>query len=551
MQLPDKSPFIENAVTTSANELKELIEKALSRGSGAFLKIFAKGSDGKYYITILLDRSKVLAAECLHVDTKQTLSGKDAVRIVKSLVDKPMVVDVYDLDELELKLSVADNIDAYSQTPKTPLEDLFGSAVEVKGQQAATASTPIPGETREETREPQTVARKTQPSPGKPQVIVNLTGGDIPERAFQAYAEALLNESKRIKGLNLSKIEFDANVGEGVVYLNVRVYGTSTGGSRDAEVAEKRILHAISKYAPILLREAEIKPILREVTVVIDGQEIKPQEIVDRDKKKTANVTKDGKIVLSVLEDVWPYFSAFSRTVITEIESSGIKVDRASFDVRGRNEFEINLSVVVETSMDRDEVTRIIRDVVSRHARELSRTIRKYITVHNVDVEVITPATPAKPVTATVGSAKAAEVLAKKAQLEKEVEQLLKQAGIDELSVLTETKKKESQETMLKSRIEPAVETLKNRIHAELKLVPRVTFKWLKLNHEVRGSTVQVDIEASFIRENVGGLFGSFSGVSDEKIKRDITETIQRIIKDVSREYGVSITLRKLNIIIR
>ncbi len=553
MQLPDKGPFMENVVVTSADELKELVEKALSRGNGAFFKVFAKGSDGKYYITVLLDRSKVLAAECLHVDRKQLLSGEEAVRIIKSFVGKPMVVDVYDLDELELKLSVADNLDAYSQTPKVPLQELFGGTREVK---PATASSPAPPQVRGTSKEPERrveappAVTKPQPAPGKPEVVVNLSGGEIPEKAFQAYAEALIKESKRIKGLTIERVEFDANVGEGVVYLNVRVQGNSTGGSRDAEVAEKRILHAVSKYAPIILREAEIKPILRDVSVVINGQEVKPQEIVDKDKKKTANVTKDGKIVLSVLEDVWPYFSAFSRTVISEVESAGIKVDRVNFDVRGRNEFEINVSMVAETSMDRDEVARIVRDVVGRHARELGKSLKRYITVRNVEVEVITPALPSTP-TATAGSAKAAEILAKKQQLEKEVEELLKQAGIDELSVLTEAKKKESEDTMLKSRIEPAVETLKNRIHAELKLVPRVTFKWLKLNHEVRGSTVYIDIEASFIRENVGGLFGSFSGVSDEKIKRDITETIQRIVRDVSREYGVNLALRRVNVILR
>ncbi|NJF26192.1 hypothetical protein E3E29_11250, partial [Thermococcus sp. Bubb.Bath] len=73
----------------------------------------------------------------------------------------------------------------------------------------------------------------------------------------------------------------------------------------------------------------------------------------------------------------------------------------------------------------------------------------------------------------------------------------------------------------------------------------------LKLNHEIRSSTVYVDIEASFLRENVGGLFGSFSGVSDEKIKKDIAATIQRVIKDVSREYGIALNLRKLNVVIR
>ncbi|ASJ09069.1 hypothetical protein A3L11_07435 [Thermococcus siculi] len=580
MQLPDKSPLMENVVVVSAGELKELLQKALSQGSGAFLKIFAKDGGGKYYITVLLDRSKVLAAECLVVDTKKNLSGEEAIRVLKSFIGKPLVVDVYDLDELELKLSVADNVDAYAQTPKTPLEELFGAReegppakppakpaeekpVEEKPPAkeattvAATAGATVATQQAVQTPEPQAVVvEKPKPAPaGKPEVVVNLTGGSIPERAFQAYAEALLKEAKRIKGLTINKVEFDANVGEGVVYLNVHVYGNSTGSSRDIEVAEKRMLHAVSKYAPILLREAEIKPIIKDVSVIIDGQEIKPQEIVDKDKKKTANVTKDGKIVLSVLEDVWPYFSAFARTVITEIESAGIKVDKAHFDVKGRKEFEINLDMVAEaTNLTEDAIQRIAKDVVGRHARELGRTLKRYITVHNINVELVRKAAPSTAQTAPVGvetSGKAAEILAKKELLEKEVEQLLKQAGIDELSVLTEEKKKESEETMLRSRIEPAVETLKNRVHAELKLVPRVTFKWLKLNHEVKGSTVYVDIEASFLRESVGGLFGSFSGVSDEKIKQDIAATVQRVIKEVSREYGISMNLRRLNVILR
>jgi hypothetical protein len=574
MQLPDKSPLMENIVVTSSEELRELLQKALSQGSGAFLKIFGKGPDGKYYITALMDRSKVLAAECLAVDTRQSLSGEEAIRVLKAFVGKPMVVDVYALDELELKLSVADNIDAYTQTPKTPLEELFGPIEEgphaepleettapekIQTMETATvaAETAVVTQQEETASESQVAAvEKPKPAPsGKPEVVVNLTGGTIPEKAFQAYAEALLKEAKRIKGLSINKVEFDANVGEGVVYLNVYIHGSSTGGSRDIEVAEKRMLHAVSKYAPILLREAEIKPIIKDVSVIIDGQEVKPQEIVDKDKKKTANVTKDGKIVLSVLEDVWPYFSAFARTVITEIESAGIKVDKAHFDVRGRKEFEINLDMVAEaTNLTEDAIQRIAKDVVGRHARELGRTLKRYITVHNINVELVRKASPSTTATASAGvetGGKAAEIIAKKELLEKEVEQLLKQAGIDELSVLTAEKKKESEETMLKSRIEPAVETLKNRIHAELKLVPRVTFKWLKLNHEIEGSTVYVDIEASFLRENVGGLFGSFSGVSDEKIKQDISSTVQRIIKDVSREYGIAINLRRLSVILR
>jgi len=581
MQLPDKQPLIENVVVTSAGELKGLVEEGLSKGNGAFLKIFAKDSSGKYYLTILLDRSKILAAECLLVDKKQDLSGEEAISVLKSLIGKPMVVDVYDLDELEIKLSIADNVDVYAQTPKIPLEELLGKAEEGPPAReemkatttAAVAKSEVPAtlpvvekvkteakveETAEEKPEavpepkpaPAPVEEKPAPA-GKPEVVVNLSGGSVPEKAFQVYAEDLLKEAKRIKGLRINKIEFDANVGEGVVYLNVHIYGNSDG-SANIEIAEKRMLHAVSKYAPVLLREAEIKPIVKDVSIVIDGQEVKPQEIVDKDKKKTGNVTKDGRISLTVLEDVWPYFSAYARTVVTEIESAGIRIKKAYFDVKGRREFEINLSMVAETGMTKEAVERIARDVLTKHARELGRSLKRYITVHNIDVEILAPAVTSKTTKETVvTSSKAAEVLAKKELLEKEVEQLLKQAGIDELTPFTEEKKKEAEEAMLKGRIEPALEMLKTRIHAEMKMIPRVTFKWLKLNHEIKDSTIQLEIETSFLREETGGLFGSFSGVSDSKIKKDIEDTIKRILKEVSKEYGIRIELRRLNITLR
>jgi len=263
------------------------------------------------------------------------------------------------------------------------------------------------------------------------------------------------------------------------------------------------------------------------------------------------NVTQDGRVKLAVLEDVWPYFSNFARTVIKDIEGAGIRVKNAYFDVKGRREFEINLAMAVESEFDKATTEKTIRTILIRHARELGRSIGRYISVRSVDVEIIERITPSKPSTPAVTSGKAAEILAKKELLEKEVEKLLKEAGIDELTVLTESKKREAEQTLLKSRIEPAIETLKSRIHAELKLIPRVSFKWLKLNHEVQGTSVYVDIEASFTKENVGGLFGAYSGISDDKIKRDISETITRIIKEVSREYGVTINLRKLNIVLR
>jgi len=561
MQLPDKAPLVENVVITSADELSELVNEALSQGKGAFLKIFAKDKNGKYYITVLFDSSKVLAVECLVVDNKQTLIGDEALKLIKSLLGRPMVVDVYSLDEIEMKLSIAENLDVYSETPKIPLNELFSfeflqpPKVEVpKPQVAQEKPKGIP--TTGEKPAPTTSKPAPQPVPkssgGKPEVIVNFTGGRLPEEAFKKYAENIIKEAGRIRGISVNRVEFDANVGEGVVYINVRVYGTSESDDRrQLEVAEKRIFHIVSKHAPIILREAEYKPILRDISVVLNGREVKPQQIVDTDKKKEGNVTPDGRIKLAVLEDVWPYFSNFARTVIKELETAGIKVTRAYFDIKGRREFEINLAIAVESEFDRATTERTIRTILTRHARELGRSIGRYISVHSVDVELIERTTTVKPSAPTVTSGKAAEILAKKELLEKEVERLLKEAGIEELAPLTEEKRREAEETLLKSRIEPAIETLKNRIHAELKLIPRVTFKWLKLNHEVQGSTVYVNIEASFVKESVGGLFGAYSGISDERIKKDITETINRIIQDISREYGVAIRPKKISIVLR
>ena len=554
MQLPDKAPLVENVVVTSAGELTELIKKALSEGKGAFLKIFTKDKKAKYYITVLFDSSKVLAVECLIVDNKQTLIGADAVNLLKSLLGRPMVVDVYSLDEIEMKLSIAENLDVYSETPKIPLDELFsgGSVQPPKIEVPRPQPRQIP---EKKPKEKPTIEEKPAPKPvgGKPEIVVNFTGGKIPEEAFKKYAENIIKEASRIRGVSVNRIEFDANVGEGVVYLNVHVYGSSEStDKRSLEIAEKRLFHIVSKHAPIILREAEYKPILRDISVVLNGEEARPQEIVEKDKKKTGAVTKDGRIQLSVLEDVWPYFSNFARTVVKELETAGMKVTRAYFDVKGRREFEINLSIAVEGPFDKATTEKTIRTILSRHAKELSSSINRYITVHNVEVELVERSLkrPA-PAKKTVTSGKAAEILAKKELLEKEVERLLKEAGIEELAPLTEEKKKEAEETLLRSRIEPAIETLKNRIHAELKLIPRVTFKWLKLNHEIQGSTVYVDIEASFVKESVGGLFGAYSGVSDERIKRDITETINRIIRDVSSEYSVAIRPKKINVILR
>ncbi len=568
MKLPDVKPLKENIVVTSPGELLREIQEALSDSSSVFIKALGKKGSSRYYLTVLFDSSKVLAAEGQEIESGTPVKGNDAIELLRGMAAAPMVVDVYSLDEISTKLSIADNLEIYSETPKVPLDDLFGEKSPVKPsappaqpvQKAKPA--PQPRETKapqaeekkvEETKEAKKpVEEKPKPpsKPGEVEIVIEIPGGENLEGALKEYAKLLLQEAKRIRTLQLNRIEFSGELSGGVLYLNVHLHGHSEGQMR--EVAEKRMLHAISKHAPVILKEADVKPILRDIRVSLDGKELKPQEIVEKDKKKTGKVDRDGKIILSVLEDVWTYFSAMAKTAVGEMGEAGIKVDAASFDVKGRREFEINAKLVVETSLPEDEAQKTIRNILNHHARELGKTLDRYITVHAVDVEFVKkPAAVVTPTGTKVTSSKAAEILQKKEDLEKEVEKLLQQAGVDELSFLTEEKKRESEQALLKSRIEPAMEILKSRLHTELKLIPRVTFKWLKLNWDVKDSTVYVDIEASFLKEEVGGLFGSFSGVDEGKLKRDARETILRVIRDVSREYSITVKLQKLNVIVR
>ena len=127
MQLPDVIPLEENIVCTNKDELLDLIYKAFSNRefSGLFLKIFTKDEKEKYYGTILLDRKKLLAVQIDLLSSKKKLIGNDSTEILKKIINYPLVVDLYGLDEISLKLSITDNLEIYNATPKIELEKIF------------------------------------------------------------------------------------------------------------------------------------------------------------------------------------------------------------------------------------------------------------------------------------------------------------------------------------------------------------------------------------------------------------------------------------------
>ena len=544
MKLPDKPPLRENVVITSQEELKEAISEVLKNGSGGFLKIFGKTSKGKHYLTVLFDRSKVLAAESLLVDENRSVVGEEAVNALQEMLHNPMVLDAYVLNDIEIKLSIADNLEVYSKTPKIPVGELFGERG-WKPEEEKTKPQAVSVEKPSVKRGERVASGEKQPLKKEEKIVIKLSGGTLPEEAFKHYAEELLKEAERV-GVNISRIEFEGRISGGVLYLNVTLKGST---SQNVDISTKKMLHAVSKYAPVLLREADIKPILKDVRIQLGEKEIRPREIKESENRKVDNVTPDGRIKLSALEEVWPYLRNCCRLAIDEIESEGIKITRGYFEVLGRREMELRVSLAVISDKPEEEVRKVINDVVSRHFKEIGRTLGKYTLIKDINIELTRPVMETE--RPMVTSEKAAAILSKKALLEKEVEELLKQAGIDELAPFTEEKKKEAQELVVKSRVQPAVEELKNRLNTELKTMPRVIFRWLKLNHEIVGTSVYVDLEVSLRRENVEGLFGTFSGASEEEIKRDVENMIKRIIREVSKEHGISLVLRKLRVIVR
>ncbi|ALM74575.1 hypothetical protein [Thermococcus barophilus] len=599
MQLPKMQPFKENIVSTSKDDFVSLIREALADADGAFIKIFTKDSNEKYYFTVLTDNSKILAAYGKFLIANRDVIGKEALDALKALLSNPMVVDVYTLDEITLKLSIADNIEIYSATPKIGIEEFLGvpkqsefSEVLEKEKLLEQVLEKVKREERikpapqiEKVKEvkkakvPEIIEKpreekplkvpKEVPKPASQKVAkkeelkvkIEIIGSEAfkpaLEEAFKEYSKVLLNEIKKMNDTVLNDVEIRGEIGTGVVYLTIQL-NANVGDEKSIEIAKRKILFFANRHIPVIGRVSGLKPIIRSVKVnVIAGEKVDTMEEKERGEvelwrlKKPPTVQVTPKISLTIDPEFRTYFSAYSKALLRDIEDAGIRVEKMEVEVEGRKEHEINIKLHASAAnMSRIQIESFVTALAKKHAREIGKALKKYVWVHRVEVESIMPQQPSSVMESQV-STKAAEILKKKSEIEKEVEKLLKEAGIEELSFLTEDKKKDVEQTLLKSRIEPAMETLKSRVQNDLKLLPRVTFKWLKMNWNFTGSNVEVIFEVSFAKEEVGGLFGTFSGISDDKIKEDAIKTIKKAMEDVSREYGINIVPKRINVLVR
>lgn len=569
MEFGNLKPGVENSVCLSAEDLLNTVLSVINstKARGAYVKIFGKDMEDNYLLEMLVDGSRILAIECSYVQAKKKVVGEEAIKKLAELVELPLIVSVYPLDDNQFRLILANNLEVYSQTPAVPLSSVFKkgatrtieSAIEEAKEEKEEEIQKIMKKTEEIVTEEKKKKEEKKEAPieirkeSKIEVV-----GDISEevkekikKAIRSYVETVNNEiTSQLNGAKISSYDLSAQVGEGVIHISGEFYVASQEGG-NPEILKRRVMFTIHKHLPRIRRDTDYKPLIKSIKVnVIAGGRVESIEEKEREDVSLWRLTKPKaeqlapNLYLAVDPQFRQYFVRFSRTLLKEIEANGVLVDRLFIEVLGGvREFEINIELEGKSKeMDEARLQALIVNLARRHASELSKIVGKYVWVNKVEVSLSKEAEL---------STKAVEILKKKESLEKEVEKMLREAGIEELNYLLEDKKKEVEENVLKARIETSVQMLRQKMQDELRSIPRANLRWLKLNYEPKGSSVELIIEASLAKIEEEGLFGALSSISDEEIKRRATEVILRVIREVSQETGVQFKIGRLSIIVR
>ncbi|USG99473.1 hypothetical protein K1720_08095 [Thermococcus argininiproducens] len=568
MQLPRITPIEENIVCTKKDEISELVRNTLSNQefSGVFLKIFAKDDTEKYYVTLLMDKRKLLASKVSLLSSKTEVIGDESLKILKRIINYPLVIDVYGLDEIELKISITDNLDIYNATPKIEIDKIFEETI-VENKELAEKERILEEalkkkevkkkEIEPESNLPSTVEQKVAPKKEKPskkeskpkkrtktlkpEITVEIIGGEIFKPILKEYTEEVLKEVQTLNGVSPQKIKITGEVGSGVIYLHVEFYGISEGEPNTRQMSERRVLYFINKHLPIIWRKAGLKPILSGARAKITGpgESFEEEKETLESKKKIAPRKIESNISVEAHESIKPYFSTYARAILQDIQNAGIDVEKMHLDIKGRSEHEINLTLWGKApGKTHSQARSIVESILKTHAKEISRALNKYITVHRVQINL----------EETEGevSESVKQILSKKEELEKEIEKLLKEVGVDELSSLTEEKRREIEENLIKPKVEPAIEALRRRLQNMFKDLPNSVFRWMRLDWELHRNEVLITLEASFDKR--GSLIGV---VSDDRIIEDATQVLNTAVQEISKEHNVPIKIKNVNINVR
>lgn len=231
MKLPKVNPLEENYLCVDKKEFSKLLRRTLETdGGGAFFKVLGKVEGVPYYATVLIDDQKILAVEMQNVKSGEALVGEPAFKVMREMIDKgPTVVDAFPLSEVDVKMSIVDNIDVYNSTPKVPLSELCPSLSgepsslksAVESDRPVSKSLPL----EEKESEP-------KPKP-KPRTEFSLEVPSQLEPYFRAFGNRFVKYAKSI-GIEPSKVKIVAKevryalgAGSGV-HATIEVEGSSS-----------------------------------------------------------------------------------------------------------------------------------------------------------------------------------------------------------------------------------------------------------------------------------------------------------------------------------
>ncbi|WP_237698526.1 hypothetical protein [Pyrococcus sp. NA2] len=557
MEINQLQPKVENEVCLSGEEVLELVNKNIKEENvkGLYLKIFGKNEEDQYIIEMIVDKRRVLAVECTYVNRKEKKYGDEALKKLAELSDTPLIISVYPMDNQSLKLALARNIELYSKTPAIPLSEVFKREAKKTIEEAIVeAKEEKEEEIRETTKKLEEEVSKRVEIPEEIEITI---GGDVEDEkmvkeAIQEYVKIVKEEiNRQLKEAQLRSARITGEVGRGTISLNAEFYITAEEGN--PEILKRRSLFIINKHVPKIRKITNLKPIIKDIKAnVVIGETISTMEEKERGEVTLWRLTKPPthelakNLYLTVDPKFKQYFIGFARTLLKEIEEQGVSVDKLEVEILGGvREFEININLRGKSrDLDEPRLQAIITSLAKRHASELSKIVEKYVWVNNVRVELARPS-------GIELSSKATEILKRKEEIEKEVERMLKEAGIEELSYLLEDKKRELEKTLIRPKVEKVVQALRQRLQEELKMIPNVNLRWLQVKHDVQGNVVEVAVEASLAKLEGEGIFGALSRLSDEEVKRRAIERITKTIKEIGRENQIQIRLKRLNIAVK
>ncbi|MCD6558551.1 DUF2226 domain-containing protein [Palaeococcus sp. (in: euryarchaeotes)] len=241
MKLLPVNPLEENYLCLNKDEFAKLLRRTLETdGGGAFFKVLEKVEGVPYYATILIDNQKILAVEVQNVKSGEILVGDSALQMIKKMIEGgPTIVDAFPLSDVDVKMSVIDNIDVYNSTPKIPLSELCpslgGEPSSLKS--AVESDKPVSKSLPLEEKE-----SKPKPKP-KPRTEFSLEVPSQLEPYFRAFGNRLVKYAKSI-GIEPSRVKMVAKevryaLGAGTgVHATIEVEGSSDSLMSPAKLQE-------------------------------------------------------------------------------------------------------------------------------------------------------------------------------------------------------------------------------------------------------------------------------------------------------------------------